>query len=81
MIQVNMTEAEFQAKARELKQKFDLDLTEPAGRITKDGVTAGYTHFNDQLTIHILDKPFFISTEYCEQKLQEWLAQRGPNHV
>ncbi len=76
MIQVNMTETEFSAKARELKEKYDLDLTEPAGRITKDGVTAGYTHYNGMLTVHILDKPFFISTEYCEQKLQEWLATR-----
>lgn len=81
MIQVNMTETEFQAKARELKQKYDLDLTEPAGRITKDGVTAGYTLHGDKLTVHILDKPFFISTEYCEQKLQEWLAGSASTHV
>jgi len=74
MIQVPMTLAEFSEKARELKQKHDLDLTEPAGRITKDGVTAGYTLHNGLLTVHILDKPFFISTEYCEQKLQEWLS-------
>ncbi len=77
MIQITMTEAQFSARARELKQRFDLDLTEPAGKITKDGVTAGYTHYNDTLTVHILDKPFFISTEYCEQKLQEWLARSG----
>lgn len=74
MIQLPMTQAEFSEKARELKQKHDLDLTEPAGRITKDGVTAGYTHYNGTLTVHILEKPFFISTEYCEQKLQEWLS-------
>ena len=75
MIQVDMTEGEFSEKARELKQRYDLDLTEPAGKITKDGVTAGYTHYNGKLTVHILDKPFFISTQYCEQKLQEWLAE------
>ena len=74
MIQVKMTDAEFSAKARELKQRYDLELTEPAGRITKDGVSAGYTHYAGTLTVHIIDKPFFISTEYCEQKLQEWLA-------
>ncbi len=75
MIQVSMTGTEFGQKAAELKQKYNLDLTEPAGKITKDGVTAGYTLHNDILTVHILDKPFFISTEYCEQKLQEWLAK------
>ena len=73
MIQVKMTQAEFSAKARELKQRYNLDLTEPAGRITKDGVSAGYTHYQGTLTVHILDKPVFVSTEYCEQKLQEWL--------
>ena len=77
MFQVPLSEAEFSEKARELKQKFDLDLTEPAGRITKDGVTAGYTHHNGVLTVHILDKPFFISTEYCEQKLEEWITDRA----
>lgn len=75
MIQVKMSDDEFNAKARELKQKYDLDLAGPAGRITKDGVTAGYTHYAGTLTVHILDKPFFISTEYCEQQLQEWLSK------
>ena len=77
MIQIPMSETQFQSRARELKEKFDLELTEPAGRITKDGVTAGYTLYNGMLTVHILDKPFFISTQYCEQKLQEWLARGG----
>ena len=75
MIQMPMSEEEFQAKARELKQKYNLDLTQPAGRITKDGVAAGYTHYQGTLTVHILDKPGFISTEYCEQKLREFLEQ------
>ena len=74
MIQVKMTEAEFNAKALELKQRYNLDLTEPAGRITRDGVSAGYTHYEGTLTVHIIDKPAFISTEYCEKQLEEWLA-------
>ena len=73
MIQVPMTNAEFAEKAAELQQRFGLTLTGVAGKITKDGVTAGYTHSDDLLTVHIIDKPFFISTAYCEQKLQEWL--------
>ncbi len=75
MIQMTMSEEEFRAKAQELKQKYDLELTEPAGRITRDGVAAGYTHYNGLLTVHILDKPGFISTEYCEQQIREFLQQ------
>ncbi len=74
MIQVYMTEAQFREKIQELNGRYDLDLTEPAGRVTKESITAGYTHSADTLSVHILDKPFFISTEYCEQKLQELLS-------
>ena len=75
MIQIPMSEAEFRAKSAELKQKYDLDLTEPAGKLTRSGVTAGYTHHNGILTVHIVDKPFFISSEYCEQQIEEWLGK------
>ncbi len=74
MIQVKMTPIEFARRAAELNEKFGLTLTDPAGQITRDGVTAGYTHYNDILTIHIVDKPVFISTEYCEKKVEEWLS-------
>ena len=74
MIRVPMTDAEFAAKAAELQTKLGVSLTGPAGKITKDGVTAGYTHWDNTLTVHIIDKPFFVTTEYCEQKLQEWLS-------
>ena len=74
MIQVRMTPTEFAKRAAELNEKFGLTLTDPAGQITRDGVTAGYTHYNNILTIHIVDKPVFISTEYCEQKVEEWLG-------
>ncbi len=74
MIQVRMTSTEFAKRAAELNEKFGLTLTDPAGQITRDGVTAGYTHYNEILTIHIVDKPVFISTEYCEKKVEEWLG-------
>ncbi len=76
MIQVRMTTDEFEQRAAELHERYGIALTDPVGQVTKDGVTAGYTHYNDVLTVHIVDKPFFISTEYCEQQLQEWLAGR-----
>ena len=74
MVQFAMSDSEFEAKAKELHLKHGLDLIGPAGKVTMDGVTAGYTHYRGTLTVHIIDKPFFITTEYCEQKLEEWLT-------
>ena len=74
MIQVRMTTHEFNQRASELQEKYGISLTDPVGQVTKDGVTAGYTHHDGVLTVHIVDKPVFISTEYCEQQLQEWLS-------
>jgi len=74
VVQVRMTKTQFREKLHEFRREYDLDLTEPAGRVTKQGVTAGYTHHHETLTVHILDKPVFISTEYCEQQLQELLT-------
>lgn len=74
MIQVKMTTNEFARRAAELNEKFGITLTDPVGQISRDGVTAGYTHYNDVLTIHIVDKPVFISTEYCEKQVEEWLG-------
>lgn len=68
-----MTAQQFEQKAAELHRNHGLTLTETAGRIEKDGVTAGYTHYNELLTVHIIDKPAFISTVYCEQQIAEWL--------
>ena len=78
MIQVRMSNQEFIERAEELKRKYDIALTDSVGQVSRDGITAGYTHYNGILTIHIVDKPFFISTEYCEQKLQEWLSGVDP---
>ncbi len=74
MIQVQMTDAEFAAKAAELERTFGVSITERVGTVSKDGVTAGYTHHDGTLTIHILDKPAFISRAYCERRVEEWLA-------
>ena len=75
MFQVRMTDAEFARRASEIKEKYGLTLTDPAGQVTTDGVTAGYTHYGGILTVHVVDKPYFITTEYCEQVLEEWFAK------
>jgi hypothetical protein len=75
MIQIPLTPAEFAATAAKLERQQDITLSGPEGKITKMGVTAGYKYENGVLTVTILDKPFFVTTDYCEEQLKGWLAK------
>ena len=75
MLLVRMTDEEFFAKAAELKSTQGISLVGPVGKISKDGVTAGYTHANDTLTVHIIEKPIFVSRAYCERRIEDWLTK------
>ncbi len=72
MVMVEMTEAQFRAKAEELGRQ-GIALSGPVGKIHRDGLTAAYTHSNNTLTVHILEKPAFVSRVYCERRLEDWL--------
>ena len=74
MIQIPMTEEEFAATAARLEQQQGIKLDGTEGKITKMGVTAGYQYLEGLLRVTILDKPFFVTTEYCEEQLKNWLA-------
>jgi hypothetical protein len=74
MIQIPMTEAEFDATAAKLQQEQGIALSGHEGKITKMGVTAGYQYADGHLRVTILDKPFFVSTDYCEEQLKGWLG-------
>ncbi len=78
MIQIPLTEQEFAAKAMELEQQHGIALTGYEGKLSKMGVTAGYQYADGQLRVTILDKPFFVTTEYCEQQLQNFLGVGTP---
>jgi hypothetical protein len=41
------------------------------------GVTAEYVYADGVLQVTILEKPFFVSTEYCEEQLKGWLGSQG----
>ena len=82
MIQVEMSETEFASKSRELERDLGITLGGNVGTIERNGVTAAYTHHNGLLTIHIVDKPAFVSRAYCERRLEEWLvAESRRDHV
>lgn len=73
MIQIPLTPEEFATTARELEAKQGIVLEGDEGKITKMGVTAGYQYAEGLLRVTILDKPFFVTSEYCEEQLKAWL--------
>lgn len=75
MIQIPLTEDEFTATAARVEQQQGITLTGNEGKITKMGVTAAYQYAEGLLRVTILDKPFFVTTEYCEEQLKAFLAK------
>ena len=73
MIQVEMSASQFAAKAEELKESYGIPILARVGTISHEGMTAAYTHHDNLLTVHIVDKPAFVSRAYCERRLEEWL--------
>lgn len=73
MIQIPLTPEEFAAASTRLASTQGIVLDGPEGKITKMGVTAGYQYAEGLLKVTILDKPFFVTTEYCETELKKLL--------
>ena len=74
MIQIPLTPDQFEAKAKQLQEQQGITLDGPEGKISKMGVTAGYQYAEGVLKVTILDKPFFVSTDYCEEQLKSFLG-------
>ncbi len=74
MIQIPIAPEAFAAKASTLAAEHGITLTGTEGKLTKSGVTAGYAYKDGILTVEILEKPFFVSTEYCEDQLKKFLG-------
>jgi hypothetical protein len=74
-MQIPLSAEEFAAKARQLAETEGIALTGNSGTISKSGVTASYAYENGLLTVTILNKPFFVSTEYCEEQMRNWLTK------
>ena len=74
MISLPITDAQFASLATRLHAN-GIDLTGPTGTLTKDGVTAQYTHAAGQLTVEITDRPSLLPLSLIEAKLQSYLEQ------
>lgn len=75
MIKIPLTPVEFAAKSRQLQDQQGIVLTGNEGKLTKMGVTAAYHYSEGELKITILDKPFFVTTDYCEEQLKSWISR------
>ena len=73
MISIPLTPDEFAALATKVEQEQGISLSGNEGKITKMGVTAGYQYAEGLLRVTILEKPFFVTTEYCEEQLTKAL--------
>jgi hypothetical protein len=74
MIQIPLTLDQYAATSKLIAEKQGIALTGDEGKITKMGVTASYKYADGHLSIDILEKPFFVTTEYCEEQIKAWFA-------
>jgi len=74
MVQIPLTPVQYAAAASLLEQKQGILIEGTEGKITKMGVTASYQYADGHLSIVILDKPFFVTTEYCEEQIKNWFS-------
>jgi hypothetical protein len=74
MIQIPLSPEAYAATSKLLQEKQGIALTGDEGTITKMGVTASYKYADGTLSVAILEKPFFVTTEYCEEQIKNWLT-------
>jgi hypothetical protein len=74
MIKLPMSDAQF-ARLTTRLQTNGIALTGPTGTLTKDGITAKYTHADGLFTVEILDRPTLLPLSLIEGKLQAYLEQ------
>ncbi len=74
MIEVPLPAQEFSARMAQLAEQHGIVLEGTEGKLSKFGVTAGYRYGDGVLKVTILEKPFFVSTEYCEEQLKKFLG-------
>jgi hypothetical protein len=61
------------ARIKDAASTEGIDLSRATGTINKDGVTASYILLVDTLSVTLLSKPFFLSTDTFFEKLEATL--------
>ena len=74
MVEVPLTEAQFDEASRRLRAA-GIDISGPAGTLSRDGITAKYSYTNGMLTIEITEKPFFLPLSVIESKMRGYIEK------
>jgi len=74
VISIPISDSQFASLTNRLRTN-GIELTGDTGTLTKDGVTAKYTHANGLFTVEILDRPSLLPLSLIEGKLQSYLEQ------
>jgi hypothetical protein len=74
MIEVPLTEAQFTAAAKRLRDH-GVDLAARSGTLSREGITARYAYANELLTIEILDKPVFLPLTLIESQMRSYIQK------
>ena len=71
MIEVPMSEEHYQALAEGMAKEDGVTVSGNTGTIVKMGVKADFAYAAGQFTVNVLDKPFFVTEEYCEEQIKK----------
>jgi hypothetical protein len=75
MIEIPMNETQFAAAKQQLATQ-GVDLSEPSGTISRQGVTADYAWADNKLTIEVKAHPMFLPKSMIESRLKAFLEEK-----
>ncbi len=74
MLSFPLTQEEFAARRVIVAREQNVDLSGTEGKLSRFGVTAGWQYADGLLTVTVLEKPGFVSVEYCEKEMRKMLG-------
>ena len=73
MLSYPLTPEQYAAKTKVIAEKHRIQISGNEGRIEKMGAVIQYRYDGANLTLDVVEKPFFISQEQAEQFLRQML--------
>lgn len=74
MIEVPLTQMQFDEASQRLRAA-GIDISGPAGTLSRDGISARYSYANGVLTIEVVEKPFFLPLSVIESQMRGYIEK------
>lgn len=74
MIEVPLTQMQFDEASQRLRAA-GIDISGPAGMLSRDGISARYSYANGVLTIEVVEKPFFLPLSVIESQMRGYIEK------